>query len=97
MVLRHIAKENKKIVAISCDLKSACKLSLFFEKFPERSFEVGIAEANGIGIAAGLGLAGYRPFIASFGSFITGFLYLSPISFTRTFSLSNSISFSPSP
>jgi len=70
--LVNIAKENKKIVAISCDLKSACKLSLFFDKYPERSFEVGIAEANGIGIAAGLGLAGYRPFIASFGSFITG-------------------------
>tara|TARA_B100001057_G_scaffold489356_1_gene575442 strand:+ start:1345 stop:2262 length:918 start_codon:yes stop_codon:yes gene_type:complete len=63
---------NKNIVAVSCDLKNACKLDKFFKTFPKRSFEVGIAEANGIGIATGLALSGFRPFIASFGSFIMG-------------------------
>ncbi len=64
--------KNKKIVSISIDLKGACKLSYFFKKFPKRSFEVGIAEANAIGIAAGLSFDGFRPFVASFGSFISG-------------------------
>lgn len=66
------AIKNKKLVAISVDLKGACKLDYFFTKFPNRSFEIGIAEANSIGIAAGLSFEGFRPFIASFGSFITG-------------------------
>lgn len=70
--LAHLGNKNNKIVVISCDLKDACKLSYFFKKFPKRSFEVGIAEANGIGIAAGLAMSGFRPFIASFASFITG-------------------------
>ena len=64
--------KNKKLVAISVDLKGACKLDYFFTNFPNRSFEIGIAEANSIGIAAGLSFEGFRPFIASFGSFITG-------------------------
>ena len=64
--------KNKKLVAISVDLKGACKLDYFFNNFPNRSFEIGIAEANSIGIAAGLSFEGFRPFIASFGSFITG-------------------------
>ena len=66
------AEKIQNIVAISCDLKNACKLDSFFKKFPNRSFEIGIAEANAIGIAAGLSFMGYRPFLASFGSFITG-------------------------
>ena len=70
--LVKLGKKNKKIVAVSCDLKDACKLSFFFEKFPSRSFEVGIAEANAVGIAAGLAMSGFRPFLASFASFITG-------------------------
>lgn len=70
--LVRLGKKNKKIVAVSCDLKDACKLSFFFDKFPKRSFEVGIAEANAVGIAAGLALSGFRPYLASFASFITG-------------------------
>ncbi len=65
-------KRSKKIIAISIDLKGACKLSYFFEKFPNRSIEVGIAEANAVGVATGLSFEGFRPFVASFGSFITG-------------------------
>lgn len=63
---------NDKIVAVSADLKGATKLIEFFKAFPERSFEVGISEANAIGIAAGLGLSGFKPVVASFGSFLTG-------------------------
>ena len=70
--LAEVAKKDKKIVVVSCDLRFSCKLDTFAKNFPKRFFEVGIAEANGIGIAAGLAMAGYRPFIASFASFITG-------------------------
>ena len=67
-----IASKNKKIIAISPDLKQATKLSYFFEKYPDRSIETGIAEANAIGIAAGLAMSGFRPVVSSFGSFLTG-------------------------
>ncbi len=67
-----IAAKNKKIIAISPDLKQATKLSYFFEKYPDRSIETGIAEANAVGIAAGLAMSGFRPIISSFGSFLTG-------------------------
>ena len=70
--LVKFGKKNKKIVVISCDLKSATKTSNFFKIFPKRSFEVGIAEANGLGIATGLSLKGFIPIISSFASFITG-------------------------
>jgi len=70
--LEFYGNKNKNILAISPDLKQATKLSYFFKKFPARSFEVGIAEANAVGIAAGLALSGYRPVLASFGSFLTG-------------------------
>ncbi len=70
--LANLGKKNHNIIAISCDLQSACKLSLFAKKFPKRFIEVGIAEANGIGLAAGLAMNKYKPFIASFSSFITG-------------------------
>jgi len=65
-------KKNKKICVVSCDLKSATKTHGFFKTFPTRSFEVGIAEANGLGVATGLALKGFIPIISSFGAFITG-------------------------
>lgn len=71
-ILEKIGKKNQKIIAISPDLKQATKLSYFFKSFPKRSIETGIAEANAIGIASGLGMSGFRPVIASFGSFLTG-------------------------
>lgn len=70
--LAEEGKKNSKLIAISIDLKGACKLNYFFDKFPKRSVEVGIAEANAIGVATGLSFEGFRPFVASFGSFITG-------------------------
>ncbi len=70
--LVKLGKKYKDLIVISCDLKAATKTADFFQKFPKRSFEVGIAEANGLGISAGLALSGYKTFISSFGAFITG-------------------------
>ena len=72
LTLRDLGKKNKKIFAVSPDLKAATKLSYFFKEFPERSIETGIAEANAIGISAGLALAGLKPVVSSFGAFLTG-------------------------
>ncbi|MBI4859919.1 MAG: transketolase family protein [Candidatus Riflebacteria bacterium] len=60
------------LVVVSCDVRTATRVQGFFKEFPRRSFEVGIAEANGVGIATGLALAGLRPFLTSFSAFITG-------------------------
>ena len=49
--LVRIAKKNKNIICISPDLKQATKLSYFFQKYPSRSIETGIAEADAVGIA----------------------------------------------
>lgn len=62
----------KNIVALDADLSKATKLDSFFKKFPERSFQIGIAEANMIGIASGMSEYGFKVFIASFASFLTG-------------------------
>ena len=70
--LVRVGRKNNKICVVSCDLKSATKTSGFFKAFPKRSFEVGIAEANGLGIATGLALSGFVPIISSFAAFITG-------------------------
>ncbi len=72
VTLAQAGLKNKKIVAISPDLKQATKLSYFFKKFPNRSIETGIAEANAVGIAAGISMMGFRAVLASFGSFLTG-------------------------
>lgn len=70
--LESLGKKDKKIFAISPDLKQATKLSYFFKSFPNRSVETGIAEANAVGIAAGIAMTGLKPVLASFGSFLTG-------------------------
>lgn len=70
--LTKVSSKNKEIIVVSCDLESACKLKEFRKKFPSRFVETGIAEANAIGIASGIGMAGYRTVLASFASFITG-------------------------
>tara|TARA_B100001121_G_C18558850_1_gene559301 strand:+ start:25 stop:954 length:930 start_codon:yes stop_codon:yes gene_type:complete len=70
--LVKLGKKNKKILALTADLKNATKIEYFFQEFPSRSFEVGIAEANCIGIATGLALSGFRPIVTSFGSFLSG-------------------------
>ena len=70
--LLELGGANEDIVLVSCDLKVATKSDYFFQKFPLRSFEVGIAEANALGIAAGLSLAGFKPVLSSFGAFLSG-------------------------
>lgn len=70
--LRDLGKEFKNIVVLDADLSKSTKSELFAKEFPDRFFQCGIAEANMIGIAAGLGLAGKRAFACSFGCFLTG-------------------------
>lgn len=68
--LMEAAGQNESIVVVSCDLAEATRVQAFSKAYPSRFFEIGIAEQNGIGIAAGLALSGLRPFICSFGAFI---------------------------
>ena len=70
--LLDLGESDNNIVLVSCDLKVATKSDYFFQRFPERSFEVGIAEANAIGVAAGLSMSGYKAVLSSFGAFLTG-------------------------
>ncbi|RME53887.1 transketolase family protein [Candidatus Woesearchaeota archaeon] len=66
------AKRNKNVVALSADLTESNRLSAFKKKFPERFIEVGVAEQNLIGLAAGMAHAGKIPFAASFAAFSPG-------------------------
>ena len=70
--LVELGKQYKSLIVVSCDLKSATKTVDFFKAYPGRAFEVGIAEANGLGISAGLALSGYKTLISSFGAIIAG-------------------------
>mgnify|MGYP001471144663 CR=1 FL=1 len=63
---------NKDIVVLDADLGGATKLRAFGQRHPTRFHQIGIAEANMIGIAGGLSEYGYKVFISSFGSFLTG-------------------------
>ena len=67
-----VGKENNRIVALDADLGKATKIASFKESIPEIFFQIGIAEANMIGIASGMSEYGYKVFMASFGSFLTG-------------------------
>ena len=66
------AKKHKNIVLLGLDLSEATRTEKFEKAFPERFFDMGIAEADGISTAAGMALEGDRPFITSFASFLTG-------------------------
>ncbi|MFH1737808.1 MAG: transketolase family protein [bacterium] len=70
--LAELGEKDKRIVALDADLSKSTMSILFAKKFPDRFFECGIAEANMVGIAAGLALAGKRPFACSFACFLTG-------------------------
>jgi len=71
-VLLELGNINDRVMVVDCDLREPTRTKKFGEEFPERAIQCGISEANGIGIAAGLALEGYRPFISSFSHFITG-------------------------
>ncbi len=69
--LIELAKDNEKIVDLEADLMGAGGLTPFKQAYPDRSFNVGIAEQSMIGIAAGLSVAGFIPFAHTFGAFAT--------------------------
>jgi transketolase len=69
------ARKNKDIVALTADLAGSLKLHPFIKEFPERFVQVGIAEANMMGISAGLTIGGKIPFATTFANFATGRVY----------------------
>lgn len=68
-------EQNSEVVALCADLIGSLKMNAFIDKFPERFFQIGIAEANMIGIAAGLAIGGKIPFTGTFANFATGRVY----------------------
>jgi transketolase len=70
--LQALGKEQSNIVVLDADLSASTKSALFAKSFPDRFFQMGIAEANMIGTAAGMSFTGLVPFICSFGAFVTG-------------------------
>jgi transketolase len=73
--LTELGKTNPKVVALCADLTGSLKMNAFQKNHPERFFQVGIAEANMIGIAAGLSINGMIPFAGTFANFATGRVY----------------------
>lgn len=73
--LAELGKTNPEVVALCADLIGSLKMQDFIDAHPERFFQVGIAEANMMGIAAGLATAGKIPFTGTFANFSTGRVY----------------------
>jgi len=67
--LAHLGNTNPKVVALTADLKGSLKMDTFAAEHPDRFFNVGIAEANMVGMAAGMAIAGFIPFIGTFANF----------------------------
>jgi len=68
-------RKNENVVALTADLLGSMKLNAFVKEFPERFIQCGIAEANMIGVAAGLTIGGKIPFTTTFANFSTGRVY----------------------
>ena len=66
---KNYASKNKKILCLSGDLTSSCEIDQFRDEFPNQFVSMGMAEQNMMSFAGGLGLAGFRPFIHTFGVF----------------------------
>lgn len=75
LTLVELGRERDNIVAIGADLCGSCKIKQFGDEFPERFFNVGIAEQNMMGIAAGLAMSGKTVFASTFAVFATGRAY----------------------
>lgn len=71
----ELGKTNPNVVALTADLAGSLKLNAFIKAYPERFIQCGIAEANMIGIAAGLTIGGKIPFTTTFANFSTGRVY----------------------
>ena len=70
--LLELGKERDNLIVLDADLAAATKTGVFQKEFPERHINCGIAEANMIGIAAGLATCGFVPFVSSFAMFAAG-------------------------
>lgn len=73
--LKDLGEKNEKVVVLDADLAGATKTNIFGKAFPERFFDMGIAEQDMIGTAAGLASAGKIPYASSFAVFVTGRSY----------------------
>jgi len=73
--LRDLAEEYKDLVVLDADLAAATKTGIFKKAYPDRFFDCGIAEANMMGVAAGLAAAGKIPFASTFAMFAAGRAY----------------------
>src|ERR1700733_8782134 len=73
--LLELGEKNPQVVALCADLTGSLKMDAFAKEFPDRFIQVGIAEANMIGIAAGLTIGGKIPFTGTFANFSTGRVY----------------------
>ena len=70
--LTQLGHEDSRIVVLTADLAGSTKTASFASEHPDRFFNMGVAEANMIGTAAGLAMSGYRPFVSTFAVFATG-------------------------
>ncbi len=73
--LHELGKSNSNVVALCADLTGSLKMDAFKKDFPDRFFQVGIAEANMMGLAAGMTIGGKIPFTGTFANFSTGRVY----------------------
>lgn len=73
--LLELGKSNPDVVGLCADLTGSLKMDAFRDEFPERFFQMGIGEANMMGVAAGLTIGGKIPFAATFANFATGRVY----------------------
>ncbi|KAA9332717.1 transketolase family protein [Adhaeribacter soli] len=73
--LLELGRTNPNVVGLCADLTGSLKMDAFQKEFPERFFQVGIAEANMIGLAAGMTIGGKIPFTGTFANFSTGRVY----------------------
>lgn len=73
--LYELGSQNPAVVALCADLTGSLKMEKFAEAYPHRFFQCGIAEANMMGVAAGLAVSGYIPFVGTFAEFATGRVY----------------------
>lgn len=73
--LAELGKENEKIVVFDADLSNATKTNLFAKQFPHRFFDMGIAEQNMLGVAAGMSTCGKIPYVSTFAVFAAGRAY----------------------
>jgi transketolase len=70
--LAELGRKDPKIVVLTADLAGSTKVSSFAKAYPDRFFNMGVAEADMMGAAAGLAMSGFRPFVSTFAVFATG-------------------------